>query len=337
MNVAVFSTKSYDREFLKQANEQSDHSLTFFPNRLEERTCRLAEDAGAVCVFVNDDLSAGVIERLAGYGVKLIALRCAGFNNVDLDATEKHAMTVARVPAYSPHAVAEHTVALMLALNRKVHRSYNRVREGNFSLERLLGFDMNNRTVGIIGTGNIGEVVAHILRGFNCRLLAYDVQENEACRKLGVEYVDLDTLFAQSDIVTIHCPLNPDTYHLIDDAAIDRMTDGVMLVNTSRGAIIDTRAIIRGLKSTRIGSLGLDVYEEEGDLFFKDLSDQVIQDDTFARLLTFPNVLITGHQAFFTRDALTSIAETTIGNIDGFAAGSIDPANLVRREEHVRE
>ncbi|MBD3404099.1 2-hydroxyacid dehydrogenase [candidate division GN15 bacterium] len=336
MKVAVFSTKSYDRQFLALANESAGHTLEFFPNRLEPRTSRLAEGFDAVCAFVNDDLSEEVINKIAGHGIRLIALRCAGFNNVDLEAAEKRGLTILRVPAYSPYAVAEHTLALILALNRRVHRAYNRVREGNFSLENLLGFDLRGRTIGVIGTGTIGAAVVHILRGFDCRLLAYDVVENEECKKMGVEYVEMSQLFAESHIITIHCPLTPDTHHLIDDQALDQMQDGVMLINTSRGAIIDTQAVIRGLKTRRLGYLGLDVYEEEGDLFFKDLSETVIQDDTFARLLTFPNVLITGHQAFFTRDALTSIAETTINNISDFEKDQVKEGNLVRSQKHVR-
>lgn len=336
MKIAVFNTKSYDREFLTKANQHHDHELTFFENKLEPHTCRLAEGMNAVCAFVNDDLSAAVIERIAAGGVRLIALRCAGFNNVDLEAAEDNELTILRVPAYSPFAVAEHTVALILALNRKVHRSYNRVREGNFSLERLIGFDLHGRTVGIIGTGKIGEVTAQILSGFNCRILAFDIHENEACKKIGVEYVELEQLFRESHVISIHCPLTPDTYHLIDNDAIDTMRDGVMIINTSRGAVIDTRAVIDGLKHGKIGSLGLDVYEEEGDLFFTDLSDQVLQDDVFARLLTFPNVLITGHQAFFTEEALTAIAETTLQNATDFEMGTINETNIVRLEKHVR-
>jgi D-lactate dehydrogenase len=336
MRIAVFNTKSYDQQFLSQANEHHNHELVFFENKLHAQTIRLTEGMDAVCAFVNDDLSTEVVNGMADNGVKLIALRCAGFNNVDLEAAEKRGLTILRVPAYSPHAVAEHTVALILALNRKVHRSYNRVREGNFSLERLVGFDLHGKTIGIIGTGKIGEVAAGILKGFSCRILAYDIHENEACKRIGVEYVDLEQLFRESHVISIHCPLTPDTYHLIDEDAISIMQDGVMIINTSRGAVVDTRAVIDGLKHGRIGSLGLDVYEEEGDLFFTDLSDQVLQDDVFARLLTFPNVLITGHQAFFTKEALTAIAETTLQNATDFERGDINEGNLVRYEAHVR-
>jgi D-lactate dehydrogenase len=242
-------------------------------------------------------------------------LRCAGFNNVDLAAAQAHGITVVRVPAYSPHAVAEHTVALLLSANRKIHRAYARVREGNFNLAGLLGFDLHDRTVGIIGTGKIGLEVAKILNGFGCRLLAYDQMPHSEPEKIGVHYTSLDELFARSEIITLHCPLTPDTYHLIDDQALAQMQQGVIIINTSRGGLIDTTAIIRGLKSGKISHLALDVYEEEGDLFFEDLSDKVLQDDVFARLLTFPNVVITAHQAFFTKDALQEIAETTLNNV----------------------
>jgi D-lactate dehydrogenase len=271
-----------------------------------------------VCIFVNDQLDAHTIEKLAQAGTRLIALRCAGFNNVDVAAAEKHGIRVARVPAYSPHSVAEHTVALLLTVNRKVHRAYARVREGNFALGGLLGFDVHGKTVGIIGTGKIGTIVAELLKGFGCSLLAHDVYENPTCEQMGVRYTSLQELFTESDIITLHCPLNPQTNHLIDESALQQMRRGVVLINTSRGALIDTRAVIEGLKSGKIGYLALDVYEEEADLFFEDLSDKVIQDDVFARLLTFPNVVITAHQAFFTKEALQNIAETTIGNITEF-------------------
>jgi D-lactate dehydrogenase len=321
MRVAIFSTKGYDRQGLTAANESHGHELVFFEPRLTERTAPLAAGFDAVCAFVNDELSRPVLERLASAGTRLIALRSAGFNHVDLPASEELGLTVARVPAYSPFAVAEHTMALMLALNRKTHRAYNRVREGNFNLDGLLGFDMRGRTCGIVGTGKIGVIVAEILRGFGCRLIGFDPHPNPDCEALGLHYVALGELFAASDIVTLHCPLTPETYHIIDDAAVAAMRPGVMLINTGRGALVDARAVIQGLKSGRIGYLGLDVYEEESDLFFEDLSSTVIQDDVFSRLLTFPNVLITGHQGFFTAEALTNIAETTIANISAFGTG----------------
>jgi D-lactate dehydrogenase len=317
VNVAIFSVKKYDREFLNAANE-SRHELRFFQPHLNEETVSLATGSQAVCVFVNDQVNAAVIERLHSLGVRLIALRCAGYNNVDLSAATRHGTTVVRVPAYSPYAVAEHTIALMLALNRKLHRAYNRVREGNFALEGLLGFDMHGKTVGIIGTGKIGTVVAQILTGFGCPTLAFDPFPNAACRSLGVRYVELNELFAQSDIISLHCPLTPENRYIISDAAIAGMKNGVMLINTSRGALLDTVAIIEGLKSGKIGSLGLDVYEEEEEIFFEDRSGLILSDDVFARLLTFPNVIITGHQAFFTQEALLKIAATTIDNITKF-------------------
>jgi len=318
MRIAVFSTKSYDRQFLDAANADAGHELRYIETRLSAETAALASGAGAVCAFVNDLLDRDTLKLLAEGGVRLVALRSAGFNNVDLAAARELGISLARVPAYSPHAVAEHTVALILALNRKIHRAYARVREGNFALDGLLGFDLHGRTVGIVGTGKIGLEVARAMRGFGCRLLGSDPELDPEFTKLGGQYVDLPALLAQSDIVTLHCPLTPSTHHLIDDAAVAAMRPGVMLINTSRGAVVDTRAVIVGLKSGRIGYLGLDVYEEETDLFFENLSDKMIQDDIFARLLTFPNVLITGHQAFFTTEALSAIAETTIGNISAF-------------------
>jgi D-lactate dehydrogenase len=318
VKVAVFSTKSYDQAFLEAANIVHKHELVFFEPRLTNRTSVLAAGFPAVCVFVNDELDSKVMATLALQGTRLIALRCAGFNNVDLTAAHNLGITVMRVPAYSPYSVAEHAVGLMLALNRKIHRSHARVREGNFALEGLLGFDLHGQTVGIVGTGKIGAIVARIMNGFGCRLLAYDLYQNLDCEAIGVKYVSLSELFAESDIITLHCPLTPETCHLIDAEALSQMKPGVMLINTSRGALIDTQAVIDALKSGQIGYLGLDVYEEEADLFFEDLSNQVIQDDMFARLTTFPNVIITGHQAFFTRNALERIAEVTLTNITNF-------------------
>jgi D-lactate dehydrogenase len=322
MKVAVFSSRQYDRRFLDAANAAASeaHELHYIDAHLTAATAALAADAGAVCAFVNDQLDRPTLQRLAAQGIRLIALRSAGFNHVDLAAARELGLTVARVPAYSPHAVAEHTVALVLSLNRRIHRAYARVREGNFALDGLLGFDLHGRTVGVIGTGTIGIEVARIMRGFGCRVLGSDPDHDAEFEALGGVYVELPVLLAESDIVTLHCPLTPQTRHLVDSHAVARMKPGVMLINTSRGAVIDTRAVIAGLKSGAIGHLGLDVYEEEGDLFFENLSDQMIHDDVFARLLTFPNVLITGHQAFFTAEALTAIAETTIGNMSSFEA-----------------
>ncbi len=317
MDVAVYSTKNYDRHFLEGANA-GVHRLSFFEIRLSESTAGLAQGHQAACVFVNDQVGHDVLEKLAASGVRLIALRCAGFNNVDLRAAEQLGITLARVPAYSPNAVAEHTLALILTLNRKTHRAYNRVREGNFALDGLLGFDLCGKTVGIVGTGKIGLALARILRGFECRVLATDPFPNPECIELGVEYVSWGEMCSAAHIISLHCPLTPETHHLVDDTALRRMRPGVMLVNTSRGAVVDTRAVIEALKDRRLGSLALDVYEEEADLFFEDLSERVITDDVFARLLTFPNVLVTGHQAFFTEEALTAIADITIANVSAF-------------------
>ena len=320
MKVAVFSSKSYDREFLDSANAAANagHELSYFEVKLDLQSAVLAAGHEAVCAFVNDQLDRNVLEKLAAQDTKLVALRSAGFNHVDLEAAYDLDIRVGRVPAYSPQAVAEHTVALILSLNRKIHKAYARVREGNFALEGLLGFDLSGRSVGIVGTGKIGLCMARIMRGFGCQLLAFDPHPDPELEELGGRYVELSELLYSSDIISLHCPLNPATHHLINRSAIDQMKPGVMVINTSRGAVVDTKAMIAGLKSGKIGYLGLDVYEEESDLFFENLSDQTIQDDVFARLLTFPNVLITGHQAFFTREAMSSIAQTTIGNISSF-------------------
>ena len=318
MKIAVFSTKSYDQKFLEAANGFYNHDLLFFEPHLTRETCGLASGSKGVCVFVNDILDAEALTALKHQGTDLVALRCAGFNNVDLVKAGELGITVVRVPAYSPEAVAEHTLALILSLNRKIHRAHARVREGNFSLEGLLGFNLSSKTVGIIGTGKIGTALAKIIKGFGCQILAHDPYPSSECNAIGVKYTPLSDLFRESDIISLHCPLTPETYHLINSDALNVMKPGVLLINTSRGAVIDTRAVIKALKSGKIGFLGLDVYEEEEGLFFKDLSDQVIQDDLFARLLTFPNVLITGHQAFFTREALEAIAETTLSNITDF-------------------
>jgi D-lactate dehydrogenase len=318
MKIAFFNTKIYDRQFFDAANIQYAHEITFLESHLSPETVSLASGFPVVCIFINDYLNAAMMESLARGGTKLIALRSAGFNHVDLAAASRLGIEIVRVPAYSPYAVAEHAVALILSLNRKVHRAYNRVREGNFSIDGLLGFDLHSSTVGVIGTGKIGAIFTQILKGFGCKMLGYDSYHNPACLNLGMEYVELSELFAQSDIISLHCPLTPETHHLIDDAAIAQMKKGMMLVNTSRGGLIDTQAAINGLKSGAIGYLGIDVYEQEADLFFEDLSNQVIQDDTFQRLLTFPNVIVTGHQAFFTSQALSNIAETTLSNITEF-------------------
>jgi D-lactate dehydrogenase len=318
MKVAVFSTKPYDREFLEAANRAGEHELIYFDSRLTAHTALAARNAKAVCVFVNDQVDAEVCQVLSQQGTALVALRCAGFNNVDLVAARDLGIAVARVPEYSPYAVAEHTATLILALNRKIHRAYVRVREGNFSLVGLLGFDVRERTIGIIGTGKIGTAFARIMAGFGCRIVACDPVPSTECERLGVVYCSAREVFSQADIISLHCPLTPQTRHLLDADALSLMKDGVMIINTSRGAVIDTRAVIKGLKSGRIGSLGLDVYEEEANLFFENLSDKVIQDDVFARLLSFPNVLVTGHQGFFTLEAMRGIAQATIENLTRF-------------------
>jgi len=331
MQVAVFSTQRYDRLFLDQANAAGRHTLRYIEARLDPDTAPACAGAQAVCAFVNDRLDGAVLQQLQALGIRLVVLRCAGFNHVDLEAAARLGIAVGRVPEYSPHAVAEHTAALVLTLDRKIHRAHARVREGNFALDGLLGFDLHGRTVGVVGTGKIGERFLRIMAGFGCRLLAHDPQPSAACSALGARYVPLHELLAESDIVSLHCPLTPQTRHLIDAAALARMKRGAMLVNTSRGAVIDTPAVIAALKSGALGSLGLDVYEEEADLFFRDLSAEVIHDDVFARLLTFPNVVVTGHQAFFTEDALRAIAQTTIDNLDAFQARG-QPAHPVSVE-----
>jgi D-lactate dehydrogenase len=318
MDIAIFSSKPYDRRFLAAAAPPS-HPLHFIDARLTAETAVLARGASAACVFVNDVVDAAVLEQFKSLGIGLVALRAAGYNNVDLGAAQRLGIRVARVPSYSPQAVAEHTVALILALDRSIHRAYARVREGNFALDGLLGFNLHGRTAGIVGTGQIGACVARILTGFGCQVIATDLAPNPDCTALGVHYMPLGDLLAQSDIVTLHCPLTPRTRHLIDAAAIARMKRGAMLINTSRGGMVDTPALVAGIKTGAIGHLGLDVYEEESSLFFEDQSDTVIVDDVFERLLTFPNVLITGHQGFFTTEALTAIAKVTMANVDAFA------------------
>ena len=321
MIVAAFSTKPYDREFLERAAHDTGIEWRWFESRLDADTVRLAEGATAVNCFVNDDLGPDVLERLHASGVRLVTLRCAGFNQVDLPTATRLGLPVVRVPEYSPHAVAEHAMGLVLMLDRKLHKAYNRVREGNFSLDGLLGFDLHGRTVGVVGTGKIGRCFAEIALGFGCRVLAHDPRPDAALAARGVAFVPLADLLAASDIVSLHCPLMPATHHLIDATNIARMKPGVMLVNTSRGGLVDTRAVIAALKTGRIGTLGLDVYEEEADLFFEDKSNTIIGDDVFSRLLTFPNVVVTAHQAFFTRNALEAIAAQTVRNLVHFHRG----------------
>jgi D-lactate dehydrogenase len=321
MQVAVFSTKPYDRAHFEAANREHGHDLVFHDAHLTPATAVLAAGIPCVCAFVNDRLDREVLGLLAAGGTRLVALRSAGFNHVDLAAAAELGLTVARVPAYSPHAVAEHAAGLILTLNRKFHRAYARVREANFSLNGLAGFDLCGRTVGIVGTGRIGAVLARIMHGFGCRLLAHDLAPNPECEALGARYVALDDLFREADIVSLHCPLTPATRHLVNGARLALMKHGAMLINTGRGALIDTPAVIAALKSGRLGHLGLDVYEEEEELFFEDRSMTVVQDDVFMRLLTFPNVVVTAHQGFFTEDALTAIARVTLANVTAFETG----------------
>jgi D-lactate dehydrogenase len=325
MKIAVFSTRSYDREFLSAAagttaSFTGTHTFFYHDVHLRPETVLLAKGCDSICAFVNDQLDGAVLANLKRGGTRLVALRCAGYNNVDLITAKELGISVVHVPAYSPEAVAEHTVALILALNRKIYRAYRQVRDGNFSLEGLVGFNLHGKTVGLIGTGRIGVAVAKILGpGFGCKLLGYDPQPNPHCESFGVHYTELSALLTNSDIVSLHAPLVPATVHLINEETISLMKDGVMLVNTSRGGLVDTPAVIEAVKTGKIGYLGLDVYEEETELFFDDFSLQVISDDVFARLLTFPNVVITGHQAFLTNEALQHIAQTTVENIVEFA------------------
>ena len=322
MKIQFFSSKPYDITFFEKVNVNFHHELIFHEFALNDETVQLVKDVSCICVFVNDKLTASVLDKLYKKGIRLIALRCAGFNNIDLYKADELGITVVRVPAYSPESVAEHTVGLILSLSRHIHRAYNRVRESNFSLNGLLGFELHHSTIGIIGTGQIGTALVKILTGFGAQIIACDPITNEECVSLGVTYVDFKTLCQQSDVISLHCPLTSDTRHLVNQTTLQDMKQGVMLINTSRGAVIDTQAIINNLKQGKIGYLGLDVYEQEENLFFQDLSDQVISDDLFERLLTFPNVLVTGHQAFFTDTALTNIAETTLNNVSRFENNS---------------
>ncbi|NCJ05760.1 2-hydroxyacid dehydrogenase [Synechococcales cyanobacterium C] len=334
MKVAIFSTKPYDQRFLEAANHRFGHELVFLEARLTAKTAALAAGFPAVCVFINDQLDAATLGAIAAGGTQLIALRAAGFNHIDLATAAELGLTVVRVPSYSPYAVAEHTVGLILMLNRKLHRAYNRVRDDNFALEGLLGFDLHGSTIGIVGTGKIGQCFAQIMHGFGCHLLAYDIHPNPNCLALGVTYVDLPTLLANSDIVSLHCPLLPNTHHLINKTSLQGLKPGAMLINTSRGALLNTNDVIAALKSGQLGSLGIDVYEQEEELFFEDLSNTVIQDDAFQLLQSFAsNVVITAHQAFFTRNALENIAHTTLANITDFAEGH-PCANEVKLAHH---
>ncbi len=334
MRITMFSAQPYDKKYFLEANKDFSHHLIFHDTRLQASTVELARGSDAVCVFVHDDLSALTMQALKAIDVPIVALRCAGFNNVDLYSADALGIQVVRVPSYSPYAIAEHTLALMLSLNRKIYRAYARVRDGNFALQGLTGFDMHGKTVGIVGTGRIGSIVAKILHGFGCKVLAFDLQ-HQACLDGIVDYVTMSELLAEVDIVSFHCPLTPETHHLINEQTLAEMKTGVMIINTSRGAIVDAGAAIEGLKSGKIAYLGLDVYEQEESLFFHDLSDTIIRDDVFERLLTFPNVLVTGHQGFFTEEALVNIARTTLENLSCHEQNR-DVPNLLHAEQLLR-
>ena len=319
--IAFFDAKPYDRRSFDTQNESYGFEIKYFPARLDVDSVSLAEGYDAVCAFVNDDLSAPVLEKIRDMGIEIVALRSAGYNHVDLEEAYGNVHAV-RVPAYSPYSVAEHAVALMLSLNRKTHRAYYRTRDNNFSINGFLGFDMKGKTAGIIGTGKIGRTLIGILKGFGMEVIAYDAYPNEeAAREMGFSYAGLDELYSRSDIISLHCPLTPETYHIINADSIKKMKQNAMLINTSRGQLVDTAALIDAIRERRIGSAGLDVYEEEADYFFEDLSNETLEDDRLARLLTFPNVLVTSHQAFFTREALTNIADTTLDNLRAYFAG----------------
>jgi len=319
MKIAFFSTQPYDKEYFERYNKQ--HEIVFFEAQLNEQTVNLAKGCDALCAFVNDQLNAAVINSLAETGIKIIALRCAGFNNVDLAAAKENKMLVVRVPAYSPHAVAEHALALIMTLNRKTHKAYNRVREGNFALHRLTGFDLYGKTVGVIGTGKIGQCFSRIMLGLGCKVLAFDLIANKDMEAAGVDYLPLIAVLEQSHIISLHCPLTEQTKHIINKDTLNLMKNGAMLINTSRGALIDTKAAIDALKKGKLGYLGIDVYEQEEKLFFHDLSENIIEDDVIMRLLSFSNVLITAHQGFLTDEALTQIALVTLQNLGDFEQG----------------
>ncbi|KAK9236271.1 hypothetical protein V1525DRAFT_457812 [Lipomyces kononenkoae] len=331
MEIAVFSSKKYDTKYLRPAIEAKGHQPHFLQSRLDDETLQLAEGYAAICIFVNDSLTARGIESLSKKGLKYVLLRSAGYNNVDLDAADKFGVKVARVPAYSPYSVAEFAVGLILMLNRNLHKAYNRVRAGNFSLEGLTGFDMRNRRIGIIGTGKIGLLTGKICRGFDSDVVCYDPYPNvDGAKEYGMRYVSLDELLETSDIISLHCPLLPSTHHMINSETLGRMKDGVMLINTSRGGLIDTVALIKALKNGKVGQVGMDVYEHEGNMYFEDSSDSILLDDVFSRLLTFHNVCITGHQAFLTREALENIAQETANNLDDFIKG-VEPKGIIKK------
>jgi D-lactate dehydrogenase len=330
MKIAFFSAKSYDRDSFDKFLKKSGHEITYFEAKLDKHTFYLAEGHEVICTFVNDKIDAVILKKLDHLGIKLIALRCAGYNQIDLDAADKQGIEVVRVPAYSPEAVAEHAFALILTLSRKTHKAYNRVRENNFSLEGLTGFNIHGKTIGVIGTGAIGRAFCRIAKGFGCEVLAFDISENEEMKKLGVQYLSLEKVLSKSQIISLHCPLTPDTHHMINAESIELMQKGVALINTSRGALIETKAVIKALKKGKIGILGIDVYEQEEHIFFKNLSEEIMQDEQISRLMTFPNVLITGHQAFLTKEALEQISKITLANISAFEKGA-DLVNQVKQ------
>jgi D-lactate dehydrogenase len=321
MKVAVFSAKKYDRELLDAANEQLGHDLVYFDSRLEPETAKLAAGFPAVCVFVNDDAGPMVLEMLAKNGTKLVATRSTGFNHIHLKAAAALGIKAVRVVDYSPYSVAEFAVGLLLALNRKIHRAYNRTRDGNFELDGLLGFDLHGKCVAVLGTGKIGRVFARIMVGFGCHVLGYDKYRSEEFEKLGGRYVEPEELSERADIVSLHLPLTPETHHIINADRLSRLKHGTLLVNTSRGGLVDTEAAIEALKTGQLGGLAIDVYEQEEQLFFQDLSSEIIADDVIQRLVSFPNVILTGHQAFFTREAVGTISATTLQSISDFEHG----------------
>ena len=321
MKIAVFSAKRYDREFLDAANAGAGHQLRYFDAPLDLESVALAAGHDAVCIFVNDTADAAVIEALAGGGTRLVALRCTGFNNVDLQAAARFGIKVVRVVTYSPYSVAEHAVALLQAINRKIHRAYNRTRDSNFSLDGLMGFDLHGKTVAVVGTGKIGRVFARIMVGFGCEVIGYDKYPVAEFEALGARYAAPAEIGATADIISLHCPLTPETHHIVNKDALARCKRGALLINTSRGGLIDTEAAIEALKSGQLGGLAIDVYEQEADLFFRDLSSTVISDDVFQRLLSCPHVIVTGHQAFFTEEAISTICQTTINSVTEFANG----------------
>lgn len=336
MKIAFFNSKAYDIEFFNNANQAYKHEIRYFPAHLDIDSTGLITDETVVCAFINDCLDEAVLEKLKDKGIKLIALRSAGYNHVDLACAKRLGLPVLRVASYSPYSVAEHAVGLLQCLNRKIHRAYNRVRENDFSLHNLIGFDLHGKTVGVIGTGNIGQAFINIMQGFGCNIIAFDPIEQNSCIASGVEYVPIETLFEQASIISLHCPLTPDTFHIIDEQAIAKMQQGVTIINTSRGKLIDTQAVIGGLKTHKIGLLGLDVYEEEEAIFYEDLSSSIMRDDQFARLLTFPNVLITSHQAFFTKEAMVTIAQVTLANITRYEKNQdIENGLIINLTSHI--